>query len=242
MEEGIVIRKHQDAAVPQQSIGHPHSQKGQSDQKAYSDTPPETQSLPLQAPAGCGKAEDAVRYRQRQKHQGHHQKQFQHTTSLIGYAILSGAGSQRHAFSGVSRLPSIIPAQQTGGATTPFKYFAEDKTLAGQVRLLHKKTGHPKLGVLFHSGAGNEARARFPASREWLTAIRRPPASPLIQSRLRRGAEAASSLSDEKTGHPKLGVLFHSGAGNEARTRYLHLGKVALYQMSYARGTRGFLN
>ena len=26
-----------------------------------------------------------------------------------------------------------------------------------------------------------------------------------------------------------------SGAGNEARTRRLHLGKVALYQMSYAR-------
>ena len=26
-----------------------------------------------------------------------------------------------------------------------------------------------------------------------------------------------------------------SGAGNEARTRYLHLGKVALYRMSYAR-------
>ena len=25
------------------------------------------------------------------------------------------------------------------------------------------------------------------------------------------------------------------GAGNEARTRYLHLGKVALYQMSYTR-------
>ena len=28
------------------------------------------------------------------------------------------------------------------------------------------------------------------------------------------------------------------GAGDEARTRYLDLGKVALYQMSYARGTR----
>ena len=28
------------------------------------------------------------------------------------------------------------------------------------------------------------------------------------------------------------------GAGDEARTRYLHLGKVALYQMSYARRTR----
>ena len=27
----------------------------------------------------------------------------------------------------------------------------------------------------------------------------------------------------------------HFGAGYEARTRYLHLGKVALYQMSYGR-------
>ena len=26
------------------------------------------------------------------------------------------------------------------------------------------------------------------------------------------------------------------GAGDEARTRYLHLGKVALYRMSYTRG------
>ena len=30
-------------------------------------------------------------------------------------------------------------------------------------------------------------------------------------------------------------VWASSGAGNEARTRYLHLGKVALYQMSYIR-------
>ena len=28
---------------------------------------------------------------------------------------------------------------------------------------------------------------------------------------------------------------FTSGAADEARTRYLHLGKVALYQMSYSR-------
>ncbi len=32
-------------------------------------------------------------------------------------------------------------------------------------------------------------------------------------------------------------VLFQNGAGDEARTRYLHLGKVALYQMSYTRET-----
>ncbi len=29
--------------------------------------------------------------------------------------------------------------------------------------------------------------------------------------------------------------LLFSGAGDEARTRYLHLGKVALYRMSYTR-------
>ena len=29
-------------------------------------------------------------------------------------------------------------------------------------------------------------------------------------------------------------VVMLYGAGDEARTRYLHLGKVALYQMSYA--------
>ena len=36
--------------------------------------------------------------------------------------------------------------------------------------------------------------------------------------------------------HSRVGIA--SGAGNEARTRYLHLGKVALYQMSYARRTQ----
>ena len=33
---------------------------------------------------------------------------------------------------------------------------------------------------------------------------------------------------------------FSFGAGDEARTRYLHLGKVALYQMSYARVWRRY--
>ena len=30
-------------------------------------------------------------------------------------------------------------------------------------------------------------------------------------------------------------MVFLFGAGDEARTRYLHLGKVPLYRMSYAR-------
>ena len=32
--------------------------------------------------------------------------------------------------------------------------------------------------------------------------------------------------------------FFYLGASDEARTRYLHLGKVALYQMSYTRGDK----
>ena len=35
---------------------------------------------------------------------------------------------------------------------------------------------------------------------------------------------------DKRKGGPSF---YHFGAGDEARTRYLHLGKVALYQMSY---------
>ena len=33
----------------------------------------------------------------------------------------------------------------------------------------------------------------------------------------------------------EISVFSHFGAEDEARTRYLHLGKVALYQMSYSR-------
>ena len=38
-----------------------------------------------------------------------------------------------------------------------------------------------------------------------------------------------------KTGAILLAPVFFCGAEDEARTRYLHLGKVALYQMSYSR-------
>ena len=38
-----------------------------------------------------------------------------------------------------------------------------------------------------------------------------------------------------------LVVVFY-GAGDEARTRYLHLGKVALYRMSYTRRNKRYYN
>ena len=36
--------------------------------------------------------------------------------------------------------------------------------------------------------------------------------------------------------------LVDFGASDEARTRYLHLGKVALYQMSYTRNNSDYYN
>ena len=42
----------------------------------------------------------------------------------------------------------------------------------------------------------------------------------------------------KRTANRRLVVLF--GAGDEARTRYLDLGKVALYQMSYARKSKTY--
>ena len=41
------------------------------------------------------------------------------------------------------------------------------------------------------------------------------------------------AASEYKKDHSKIAVVY--GAGDEARTRYLHLGKVALYRMSYTR-------
>ena len=84
--------------------------------------------------------------------------------------------------------------------------------------------------------------ARFPASRERPAAIRGNPASPRIEKRFaHRWRQQVLLLLTKETGHPKLDVLFF-GAGNEARTRYLHLGKVALYQMSYARENKMYFN
>ena len=49
----------------------------------------------------------------------------------------------------------------------------------------------------------------------------------------------AEKSSEHEKSRP-FGRLFLIGAGDEARTRYLHLGKVALYRMSYTRDCRSY--
>ena len=45
----------------------------------------------------------------------------------------------------------------------------------------------------------------------------------------------ACGLDKKRSNFWQTKVASFFGAGDEARTRYLHLGKVALYQMSYTR-------
>ena len=55
---------------------------------------------------------------------------------------------------------------------------------------------------------------------------------PGIPTSYLKTVEAASSKVSPIKQEDRLSPIFFLGAGYEARTRYLHLGKVALYQMS----------
>ena len=105
--------------------------------------------------------------------------------------------------------------------------------------LLRSKSGAPKKKdthvsvFLFWSGRRGSTRSRHPANGR---AIRRNPAftSGFNALRAGRGSEFNLPATFQKEKPPRWGG-FLFGAGDEARTRYLDLGKVALYQMSYAR-------
>ena len=104
------------------------------------------------------------------------------------------------------------------------------------VRPAHSKKKHHSEGVVFLFGMSDEARTRFPASREWHSHSREPCLTSEFDAlRAGRGSEFKPARGIPKTKPHPFGWGFVFGAGDEARTRYLDLGKVALYQMSYAR-------
>ena len=97
-----------------------------------------------------------------------------------------------------------------------------------------KKT--PPFGWCFWSG--RRGSNSLPGIPRMAAAIRRSPAGPQIKRASHRSRQRlpACPLSHSKRENPILtDGIFSFGAGDEARTRYLDLGKVALYQMSYAR-------
>ena len=84
-------------------------------------------------------------------------------------------------------------------------------------------------------GAGDEARSRHCRAATRTAGDKRPTGA---FSRFTRALFDPLPASFPKNKGMTYIMPVFFGAGDEARTRYLHLGKVALYQMSYARGTR----
>ena len=84
-------------------------------------------------------------------------------------------------------------------------------------------------------GAGDEARSRHCRAATRTAGDKRPTGA---FSRFARALFDPLPASFPKNKGMTCVMPLFFGAGDEARTRYLHLGKVALYQMSYARGTR----
>ena len=74
----------------------------------------------------------------------------------------------------------------------------------------NKKIRASKSDVLIYSGAGYEARTRFPASRELRSAIRRNPASPLIKMRFAHGCRYRVLFVNEKNQGIQSDVLIYS--------------------------------
>ena len=84
-------------------------------------------------------------------------------------------------------------------------------------------------------GNGRRSSNSQPASREWRSHSQEPCRTSdvtCLRHRWRQRVRVLTKKEDIRFGCP-----LENGAGDEARTRYLHLGKVALYQMSYARRT-----
>ena len=104
--------------------------------------------------------------------------------------------------------------------------------------LLRSKSAAPKRiphpvgwGILF--GAGDEESAEAPPAAEEARRFRGSVPTAGRGSGWEPADTTVSAEEHAKKSPPKWVVIF--GAGDEARTRYLDLGKVALYQMSYAR-------
>ena len=99
------------------------------------------------------------------------------------------------------------------------------------------------MAVSLFSGASDEALTRFRPPRKVPAALCGDPRRPRIEKNALCAflevevPSSSKSSSPQKKRETALAVSLFSGASDEARTRYLHLGKVALYQMSYARRT-----
>ena len=156
---------------------------------------------------------------------------------------------KRGGFEEVSRLPRRDSGREAADTTVSAEEYATRKAPKRRLRRM-KRGGFEEVSRLPRRDSGREAADTTVSAEEYATrlelasrhptngrAIRGNPASPLDLTRFAQ-VEAASSnqpAAKFQKETPSFRMVFLFGAGDEARTRYLDLGKVALYQMSYAR-------
>ena len=102
----------------------------------------------------------------------------------------------------------------------------------------HQSKIKNRLPAVLYFGASDEARTRYRTPQS--CALRGPRTSGLhinAARRVDRWRQRVRFCPSTQNKKPPMAVLYF-GASDEARTRYLHLGKVALYQMSYTRGNK----
>ena len=154
-------------------------------------------------------------------------------TTQMGGDLWSGRRGS-NSLPGIPRMAVAI--RRSPASPLDLTRFAQVEAASSPVlRHIPKRIPHPVgWGILF--GAGDEESAEAPPAAE---EARRFRGSVLTAGRGSGWEPADTTVSAEehaKKSPPKWVVIF--GAGDEARTRYLDLGKVALYQMSYARKRR----
>ena len=141
-----------------------------------------------------------------------------------------------------SNSPPGIPQIAAGNLREPCRtsyFICAPRMGGGSGFAFYAKTGHPNWMSCFSLERATrlELASRYPTNccRQFAGSL---PHLVFHMRSAHRWRQRVRLLRKNRTS--KLDVLFQSGAGNEARTRYLHLGKVALYQMSYARDNKSY--
>ena len=156
---------------------------------------------------------------------------------LLGSALLVGEVTRPRR--GSNSLPGIprmaVAIRRSPASPLDLTRFAQVEAASSPVlRHIPKRIPHPiGWGILF--GAGDEESAEAPPAADKARRFRGSVPAVGCGSR-RQPADTTVSAEAHEKNTTLLGGVF--GAGDEARTRYLDLGKVALYQMSYARKRR----
>ena len=142
----------------------------------------------------------------------------------------------RNGRRGSNSLPGIprmaVAIRRNPASPLDLTRFAQVEAASSTVlrHISKKNTPSCRMGCSFWSGRRGSAEAPPAADK----ARRFQGSVPAVGCGSRRQpADTTVSAEAHKKNTTLLGGVF--GAGDEARTRYLDLGKVALYQMSYAR-------